>query len=150
MFTKVHHVTYIVENVQQMADYLKTNFGLQPEKTGENADRKFLLYHIGPTIMDFFEPTTEYSGIARQLKENGPGVAHVAWGVDGIDQLFQDLKGKGNELRGSLLNASSSSEHGCWPANPAARRRRSGSANHGIRCGSASQSAQQERCAVGA
>ena len=122
MFTKVHHVTYVVENVQQMADYLKTNFGLQPEKTGENADRKFLLYHIGPTIMDFFEPTTEDSGIARQLKENGPGVAHVAWGVDGIDQVFQDLRGKGNELRGDApsnslfgyktLNIDTKSSHG--------------------------------------
>lgn len=122
MFTKVHHVTYVVENVQQMANYLESNFGLRPTKTGENADRKFLLYHIGPTIMDFFEPTTEDSGIARQLKEHGPGVAHVAWGVDGIDQVFQDLKGKGNELRGDspssspfgykTLNIDTNSSHG--------------------------------------
>jgi hypothetical protein len=27
-------------------------------------------------------------------------VAHVAWGVEGIDRLFQGLKGRGNELRG--------------------------------------------------
>jgi methylmalonyl-CoA/ethylmalonyl-CoA epimerase len=122
MFTKVHHVTYVVESCDQMAEYLQTNFGLQPDKTGENADRKFLLYHVGPTIMDFFEPTTEDSGIARQLKENGPGVAHVAWGVDGIDQVFQDLREKGNELRGDApsnspfgyktLNIDTKSSHG--------------------------------------
>ena len=106
MFTKVHHVTYVVEDVRSMADYLETNFGLKPEKTGETPDRKFLLYHIGPTIMDFFEPTTEDSGIARQLKEQGPGVAHVAWGVEDIDQVFKDLKGKGNELRGDAPSAS--------------------------------------------
>ena len=106
MFTKVHHVTYVVEDVQSMAEYLETNFGLKPEKTGETPDRKFLLYHIGPTIMDFFEPTTEDSGIARQLKEQGPGVAHVAWGVEDIDQVFKDLKGKGNELRGDAPSAS--------------------------------------------
>ncbi len=100
MFTKVHHVTYVVESVQQMADYLESNFDLKPAKSGENADRKFILYHIGPTIMDFFEPTTEDSGIARQLREQGPGVAHVAWGVDGIGQVFEGLKSKGNELRG--------------------------------------------------
>ncbi len=106
MFTKVHHVTYVVEDVQSMAEFLETNFGLKPEKTGENPDRKFLLYHIGPTIMDFFEPTTEDSGIARQLKEQGPGVAHVAWGVEDIDQVFKDLKGKGNELRGDAPSSS--------------------------------------------
>ncbi len=106
MFTKLHQVTYVVEDVRSMAEYLETNFGLKPEKTGENPDRKFLLYHIGSTIMDFFEPTTEDSGIARQLKEQGPGVAHVAWGVEGIDQVFQDLKGKGNELRGDAPSTS--------------------------------------------
>ena len=122
MFTKVHHVTYVVESAQQMADYLETNFGLKPSSTGENPDRKFLIYHVGPTIMDFFEPTTEDSGIARQLKENGPGVAHVAWGVDGIDQVFEELRNKGNELRGDgpsnspfgykTLNIDTSSSHG--------------------------------------
>ena len=106
MFTKVHHVTYVVEDVRSMAEYLETNFGLKPEKTGEIPDRKFLLYHIGPTIMDFFEPTTEDSGIARQLKEQGPGVAHVAWGVEDIDQVFQDLKGRGNQLGGDAPSAS--------------------------------------------
>ncbi len=106
MFTKVHHVTYVVEDIRSMAEYLETNFGLKPEKTGENPDRKFLLYHIGPTIMDFFEPTTDDSGIARQLKEQGPGVAHVAWGVEDIDQVFKDLKGKGNELRGDAPSSS--------------------------------------------
>ena len=106
MFTKVHHVTYVVEDIRSMAEYLEANFGLKPEKTGETPDRKFLLYHIGPTIMDFFEPTTDDSGIARQLKEQGPGVAHVAWGVEDIDQVFKDLKGKGNELRGDAPSSS--------------------------------------------
>ena len=39
MFTKVHHVTYVVRNVQHMADYLEDNFGLKPERTGELTDR---------------------------------------------------------------------------------------------------------------
>ena len=30
----------------------------------------------------------------------GPRVVHVAWGVDGIDQVFEGLKSKGNKLRG--------------------------------------------------
>ncbi len=102
MFTKVHHVTYVVRNVQQMADYLERNFGLKPESAEEFPDRgyKSILYRIGPTIVDFFEPTKSDTAMARQLRESGPGVAHVAWGVEGIDQAFQDLKAKGNQMRG--------------------------------------------------
>jgi methylmalonyl-CoA/ethylmalonyl-CoA epimerase len=108
MFTKVHHVTYVVESIQQMADYLERNFGLKPERTDDIGDGGFksILYQIGPTLVDFFEPTREDTAIARQLKEQGPGVAHVAWGVDGIDQAFQDLKAKGNVLRGDSPSTS--------------------------------------------
>ena len=38
MFTKVHHVTYVVQNVQQMAEYLERSFGLKPERTDEIPD----------------------------------------------------------------------------------------------------------------
>ena len=102
MFTKVHHVTYVVESIQQMADYMEKNFGLMPEQTDEFTDRGFkaIMYHIGPTLVDFFEPTRDDTAAANQLREMGPGVMHVAWGIEGIDQAFRELKGKGNEMRG--------------------------------------------------
>ena len=108
MFTKVHHVTSVVESIQQMADYLERNFGLTPERTDEIGDRgyKSILYHIGSTMVDFFEPTRQDTAMARQLQEQGPGVAHVAWGVEGIDRVFRDLKAKGNDLRGEAPSTS--------------------------------------------
>ena len=54
MFTKVHHVTYVVEDTNEMANYLENNFGLKPSSRVEHPDRKYIIYHIGPTIMDFF------------------------------------------------------------------------------------------------
>ncbi len=102
MFTKVHHVTYVVESIQQMADYLERNFGLKAERTDEigAAGYRSILYQIGPTMVDFFEPTRDDTAAAKQLRETGPGIMHVAWGIDGIDQAFNDLKSKGNEMRG--------------------------------------------------
>lgn len=108
MFTKVHHVTYVVESIQEMADYLEKNFGLRPERTDEFTDQGFkaILYRIGPTLVDFFEPLRDDTAMAKQLRETGPGVMHVAWGVDGIDQAFQDLKAKGNQLLTDSPNVS--------------------------------------------
>ena len=126
MFNKVHHVTYVVNSVQEMSDYLENNFGMKPESADEFQDRgyKSILYRVGDTIVDFFEPTRDDTSMARQLKETGPGVAHVAWGVDGIDQLFQDLKSKGNEMRGDspttspfgykTLSIETTSSHGIY------------------------------------
>ena len=66
-----------------MADYLEKSFGLIPERTGELPQQgyKYILYHAGPTLVDFFEPTRDDTEMARQLREHGPGVAHVAWGL---------------------------------------------------------------------
>ncbi|MCH8279111.1 MAG: VOC family protein [Chloroflexi bacterium] len=126
MFTKVHHVTYVVESIQEMAEYLERNFGLKAAQTDDIGERGFksILYHIGPTMVDFFEPTRDDTALARQLKEQGPGVAHVAWGIQGIDQAFQDLKGKGNQMRGDgpsvspfgykTLSIEPSSSHGVY------------------------------------
>ena len=96
MFTNVHHGTYLVEDTNEMANYPENNFDLNHSTRGEHPVRKYIIYHIGPAIMDFFEPTTPDSSIARQLKDSGPGVAHVAWGVDEIDKVFKKLNPNGN------------------------------------------------------
>ncbi len=108
MFTKVHHVTYVVESIQDMAEYMEKNFGLKPERTDEFTDRGFkaILYKVGPTLVDFFEPLRDDTTMAKQLKATGPGVMHVAWGIDGIDQAFAELKSKGNQMQTEAPNVS--------------------------------------------
>ena len=102
MLNKVHHVTYVVENVDDMAAYIERNFSLTPIRRDEFTERGFksILYQIGETLVDFFEPLRDDTPMARQLQATGPGVMHVAWGVDGIGQLFNDLQANGNDMRG--------------------------------------------------
>ena len=75
MFNKVHHVTYVVENVDDMASYLDQNFGLKPIRSDEFTDRGFksVLYQIGETLVDFFEPLRDDTPMAQQLRATGPG-----------------------------------------------------------------------------
>ena len=90
MLNKVHHVTFVVESISDMTEYMERNFSLSPLSTDEFEDRGFksILYRIGETYVDFFEPLHDDTPMARQLAATGPGVMHVAWGVDGIDQVF--------------------------------------------------------------
>ena len=108
MLNKVHHVTYVVENVADMASYLEANFSLKPIRADEFTERGFksILYQIGDTLVDFFEPLRDDTPMAAQLRATGPGVMHVAWGVDDIDQLFSDLQTRGNEMRGDAPSTS--------------------------------------------
>ena len=103
MLNKVHHVTYVVESVSDMASYMEKNFGVKPISTDEFTEQGFksILFRIGETLVDFFEPLREDTAMARQLNATGPGVMHVAWGVDGIDDAFKNLQNSGNEMRGN-------------------------------------------------
>lgn len=124
MLNKVHHVTYVVESVDDMAGYIERNFSLTPISRDEFEERGFksILYRIGETYVDFFEPLRDDTPMARQLQATGPGVMHVAWGVEGIGDAFAALKANGNELRGDgpsvspfgyqTLNIETGSSHG--------------------------------------
>ncbi|MCH7842520.1 MAG: VOC family protein [Chloroflexi bacterium] len=102
MLNKVHHVTYVVESIADMAAYMEKSFDIRPISTDVFTEQGFksILYRVGETLVDFFEPLREDTTMARQLKATGPGVMHVAWGVDGIDAAFKSLQKSGNQMRG--------------------------------------------------
>ena len=102
MLNKVHHVTYVVESISDMATYMEKSFGIKPISTDEFPEQGFksILFRIGETLVDFFEPLREDTTMARQLKASGPGVMHVAWDVDGIDAAFKSLQDSGSTMRG--------------------------------------------------
>ena len=102
MLNKVHHVTYVVESISDMAAYMEKSYDIKPISTDEFPDQGFksILFRIGDTLVDFFEPLRDDTTMARQLKATGPGVMHVAWGVEGIDAAFQSLQNSGSTMRG--------------------------------------------------
>jgi methylmalonyl-CoA/ethylmalonyl-CoA epimerase len=102
MFKFVHHVHYVVQDRDAVVTYIEKNFGMKPEKLEVYADRgmKDALYRVGPTLIEITEPLDPNSGIGQHLAKHGPGVYHVAWGVDHLRQVAQHLADRGNSLRG--------------------------------------------------
>ena len=100
-FLKVHHVTHRVHDVKQMRDYLEKNFGMLPTMEGRSETQTrfdYIAYRVGETLMDFISPVGD-SALARELKEKGPAISHVAYAVDGIEGLFDEMKAKGSKIK---------------------------------------------------
>ena len=102
MFNSVHHIHYVVSSRDDMVEYIRANFGMEPEDlhTIEDRGMKDALYRVGETLIEITEPLDPDSGIGKHLAEHGPGVYHVAFGVDNIRQVASDLAARGNALRG--------------------------------------------------
>ena len=127
MLQYVHHVHYVVHNRDAMVDYLEKTFGMTPDHLVVYEDRgmKDALYNVGQTHIQITEPLDPHSDIAKHLATHGPGVYHVAWGVDNLPQVARDLAAKGHTLRGKdgmtesprgyrTSNIDPASSHGVW------------------------------------
>lgn len=102
MFNFVHHVRILVHDRDAMVDYIERNFGMKPDRLQVYEDRGMsnAIYKVGPTNFEVTEPLDPESAMGRYLAQQGPGVYHLAWGVDDVAQVAQDLAAKGNKMSG--------------------------------------------------
>ena len=102
MFKFVHHVRILVHNADDMVDYLDKNFGMKPVKVQvyESRGMKNAIYKVGDTNLEFTEPLDPNSGMGQFLKREGPGIYHIAFGVDNIQEVARELAARGNKMRG--------------------------------------------------
>jgi 4-hydroxyphenylpyruvate dioxygenase-like putative hemolysin len=100
MLKFVHHIQYVANSRDEFVAYMEKNFGLKPDELEDReAGSKHALYRVGETEIQVSEPAPG-SGQAQYLAQHGPGVHHVAWAIDDATQVAQQLKAKGNTLRG--------------------------------------------------
>jgi methylmalonyl-CoA/ethylmalonyl-CoA epimerase len=102
MFNFVHHVRILVHNADDMVQYMEKNFGMKPVKVQvyENRGMKNAIYQVGKTNLEFTEPLDMNSRMGQFLTQEGPGVYHIAFGVDNVRQVARKLAAKGNKMRG--------------------------------------------------
>ncbi|PKB63969.1 MAG: hypothetical protein BZY80_04790 [SAR202 cluster bacterium Io17-Chloro-G2] len=117
MFKFVHHVRILVHDCDAMVEYIDKNFEMKPERVQVYQQRgmKNAIYKVGPTNFEVTEPLDPNSAMGKYLKEYGPGVYHLAFGVDDIQKSAKDLLAKGVNLRGE--NGLSQAADGYYTAN---------------------------------
>ncbi len=117
MLNFVHHVRILVHDADEMAQYIRDNFGMSPVKIEVFPERgmKNAIFKVGQTNLEFTEPLDPNSKMGQFLKEEGPGPYHIAFGVDGIEEVARGLAEKGNKMRGD--NGLSRSAEGYMTAN---------------------------------
>jgi methylmalonyl-CoA/ethylmalonyl-CoA epimerase len=129
MLKYAHHVHYIVSDLEGMIAYMDETFGMKPDSVEEYDEYgggiKEALYWVDKTLLDIIEPTNPDSNLGKFLRENGPGMLHVAWAIDDIEKAARDLAAKGTKFTGEAaitesvrgyreINIDRSVSHGIW------------------------------------
>jgi catechol 2,3-dioxygenase-like lactoylglutathione lyase family enzyme len=98
MLQSIHHITYLVWDLDSVEDYFRQHFGLEPTHS-ENVGRgkaRSSSYQIGPTLLRFSQPGRPASMEYEYLRRfGGPVVSHIGLTVDNLAKRSQELKESG-------------------------------------------------------
>lgn len=100
MLGRIHHVAYVVADLDAALERLERTFGLRPEirEVMEDQGVEAVLCGSGGGAVELLRPLDASGAIARFLESRGEGLHHVAFEVGDLEAALDDLRGRGAEL----------------------------------------------------
>ena len=98
---RVNHLGILVEDLDDAVRSFTENLGLSldhVERYGEELDIAFL--PCGETLVELIKPLTGEGWNAEYLREQGPGIQHVALEVEDLEAALEELKSRGVDHMG--------------------------------------------------
>jgi methylmalonyl-CoA/ethylmalonyl-CoA epimerase len=97
---RIHHVAYVVADIDAGLDRLMATFGLTPAVREVMEEQGVEAVLCGPPggAVELIRPLDPEGAIARFLDSRGEGLHHVAFEVDDLAAALDDLRGRGAEL----------------------------------------------------
>ncbi len=94
---KVDHVGIAVRSIEEALPFYRESLGLEAAETHvvESQKVKVAFLPAGGTKLELLEPTSPDSAVAKFIERRGPGLHHVAFAVDGLEDHMQDLAARG-------------------------------------------------------
>lgn len=98
--TKINHIAIAVNNIEESLAFWQDALGLSLSHIEDVPSQKASVAFIptGDSEVELVRPTDETTGVAKFLKERGPGMHHLCLEVDDIDGMLEQLKEKGVRL----------------------------------------------------
>lgn len=97
---KINHIALVVDDIEEALEFWHDALGLElshvEDVPSENSMVAFL--PAQESEVELVKPTNNDSGIARFLKNRGPGMHHICFEVYDIEETMAHLKKKGVRL----------------------------------------------------
>ncbi len=88
MLTKIDHIGIAVQSLEEAIPFYEKTLGLTCEQIEEVPAQKVktAFFAVGGVHLELLEPTSPDSPIAKFLEKKGPGVHHIAYRSDDVQQ----------------------------------------------------------------
>jgi len=96
----IEHIGIAVNSLDEAIPYYENMLGLKCYAIEEVADQKVktAFFKVGDTKIELLESTDPEGPIGKFIEKKGPGVHHLAFAVDNVNQSLNELEEKGVRL----------------------------------------------------
>lgn len=97
MITGLDHIGIAVNKIDDVLPIYEQLLGLKLENLKEARQHriKAAFLAVGETNVELIEPLDKESPVSKFLEKRGQGIHHIAFKVDNIEKMLEQLKGKG-------------------------------------------------------
>jgi methylmalonyl-CoA/ethylmalonyl-CoA epimerase len=98
--THIEHIGIAVNNLDEAIPYYENVLGLKCYAIEEVADQKVktAFFMVGQTKIELLESTDPEGPIGKFIEKKGPGVHHLAFAVDNVNEALTEVGSKGVQL----------------------------------------------------
>ena len=96
----VDHIGIAVKSIEESRKYYEEILGLECYKIEEVPEQKVktAFFKLGEVKIELLEPTDPESPVAKFLEKKGPGIHHIAYFVENVNEALNAAKAKGIQL----------------------------------------------------
>lgn len=100
MIKRVDHIGIAVKSIQETLDFYRGALGLDLAHTEVEPEQRVLVAFLpaGEAEVELLEPVDEEGPVSRFLAKRGPGIHHICFEVENIDEVLRRLAQQGVEL----------------------------------------------------
>lgn len=96
----IEHIGIAVQSLEETIPYYEKLLGTKCYAVEEVADQKVktAFFKVGQTKIELLEATDPEGPIGKFIEKKGPGIHHVAFAVDDVDQALTEAEENGIRL----------------------------------------------------
>lgn len=96
----IEHIGIAVNSLEESIPYYEKTLGLKCYSVEEVVEQKVktAFFKVGQTKIELLEATSEDSPVAKFIAKKGPGVHHVAFAVNNIEEQLKSVEASGVQL----------------------------------------------------
>ena len=97
---RINHIGVAVGSIDEQLAFYRDVLGLEYEGDETVADQKVRVafFKVGETRVELLEPTGPDSPIAKFIEKRGPGLHHIAYGVEDLPGRIAELQKAGVQM----------------------------------------------------